>query len=158
MLSFLSDRSRCAFEETAQTSEGLRCLVQRPQPVTLMMHQMFPDSEHWMIFIIWLVVSNILHFHPENWGRFSNLTSIFFKWGGSTTKQSSFNHCFFFSGGRLNSDITVSEAGNCKLHRAMGANSLPLKMRQVLSLNYGCKLLEPVWRLVCLSFHDFFCT
>lgn len=27
----------------------------------------------------------------------------------------------------------------------MGANSLPLKMRQVLSLNYGCKLLEPVW-------------
>ena len=77
MLSFSSDRSHCAFEETAQTSEGLRCLVQRPQPVRVISAKASDDapnvgldSEHWMILIIWLVVSNILHVHPENWGRF----------------------------------------------------------------------------------------
>ena len=32
--------------------------------------------------INWVVVSNVPHFHPEPWGRFSpNLTSIFFQLG-----------------------------------------------------------------------------
>ena len=36
--------------------------------------------------VYWLVVSNIFYFHPYL-GTWSNLTSIFFKWVGSTTKQ-----------------------------------------------------------------------
>ena len=44
---------------------------------------------------IWLVVSNILYFHLYL-GKWSNLTSIFFRWVGSTTNS--------FSGGPRNWD------------------------------------------------------
>ena len=36
----------------------------------------------------WVVVSKVFYFHPENWGvKTSNLTSMFFRWVGSTTNQ-----------------------------------------------------------------------
>ena len=45
----------------------------------------------------WLVVSKkVWNFQPENWGRWSNLTSIFFRWVGSTTNR----FCFLVKNGR----------------------------------------------------------
>ena len=40
--------------------------------------------------------SNIFYFHPEPWGRWSILTSIFFRWVGSTTNQFRLQLIFFY--------------------------------------------------------------
>ena len=49
-----------------------------------------PKNLSGMFYFIWVVVSNIFNFHPDPWGN-DNLTSIFFRWVGSTTNQSSFH-------------------------------------------------------------------
>ena len=49
----------------------------------------------------WWQLKNSWNVHPENWGRWSNLTSIFFKWVGSTTNQ---------NGGLWKSDGTHSRS------------------------------------------------
>ena len=37
----------------------------------------------WLVNLVWVVVSNISYFHPFKFGKWSNLTSRFFKWVGS---------------------------------------------------------------------------
>ena len=44
------------------------------------------DGMMWNPCFSWVVVSNILYFHPYL-GKWSNMTSIFFRWVGSTTSQ-----------------------------------------------------------------------
>ena len=35
----------------------------------------------------WVVVSHIVYFHPDNWGRWTHFDEHIFQMGGSTTKQ-----------------------------------------------------------------------
>ena len=37
------------------------------------------------IMLNWVVVSNIVYFHPENWGRWTQFDSYFFKWVETTS-------------------------------------------------------------------------